>query len=342
MCFAAERVRFGVIGVGRVGRLHTENLAHYIPEAEVLIVADVNAAAARETAARFGVPEASGDAAKVFASDAIDAVAICSSTETHAPFIIEAARAGKHVFCEKPVALDLPSVDGALAAVVESGVKLQIGFNRRFDPNFRGVRDAVRSGEVGKPYLVQITSRDPAPPPPGYVEGSGGLFLDMMIHDFDMARFLLDDEIEEVTAHGAVRVDEAIGEAGDIDTAVVTVRYHSGALGVITNSRQAVYGYDQKVEVLGSLGSVLCENETPDRVIRQTKAGVVHSKPLYFIFERYRQSYADELRSFAGSILNDSKVEVGGRDGRAPVVLALAAGISNKERRTVAVSEVAG
>ncbi|MDE0432129.1 MAG: inositol 2-dehydrogenase [Caldilineaceae bacterium] len=341
MSFAAERVRFGVIGAGRVGRLHTENLAHYIPEAEVLVVADVNATTARETAARFGVPEASVDAAEVFASDAIDAVAICSSTETHAPFIIEAARAGKHVFCEKPVALDLPSVDRALAAVAESGVKLQIGFNRRFDPNFRGVRDAVRSGEVGKPYLVQITSRDPAPPPPGYVEGSGGLFLDMMIHDFDMARFLLDDEIEEVTARGAVRVDESIGEAGDIDTAVVTVRYSSGALGVITNSRQAVYGYDQKVEVLGSLGSVLCENETPDRVIRQTEAGVVHSKPLYFIFERYRQSYADELRSFAGSILNDSAVEVGGRDGRAPVVLALAAGVSLREKRTVAVSEIA-
>ena len=226
--------------------------------------------------------------------------------------------------------------------MAESGVKLQIGFNRRFDPNFRGVRDAVRSGEVGKPYLVQITSRDPAPPPPGYVEGSGGLFLDMMIHDFDMARFLLDDEIEEVTARGAVRVDESIGEAGDIDTAVVTVRYSSGALGVITNSRQAVYGYDQKVEVLGSLGSVLCENETPDRVIRQTEAGVVHSKPLYFIFERYRQSYADELRSFAGSILNDSAVEVGGRDGRAPVVLALAADVSLREKRTVAVSEIAG
>ncbi|MCY4089245.1 MAG: inositol 2-dehydrogenase [Caldilineaceae bacterium] len=341
MSFAAEQVRFGVIGAGRVGRLHTENLAHYIPEAEVLVVADVNATTARETAARFGIPEASVDAAEVFASDAIDAVAICSSTETHAPFIIEAARAGKHVFCEKPVALDLPSVDRALAAVAESGVKLQIGFNRRFDPNFRGVRDAVRGGEVGKPYLVQITSRDPAPPPPGYVEGSGGLFLDMMIHDFDMARFLLDDEIEEVTARGAVRVDESIGEAGDIDTAVVTVRYSSGALGVITNSRQAVYGYDQKVEVLGSLGSVLCENETPDRVIRQTEAGVVHSKPLYFIFERYRQSYADELRSFAGSILNDSAVEVGGRDGRAPVVLALAAGVSLRERRTVAVSEIA-
>ncbi len=334
------QVRFAIIGAGRISQLHTENLTRYIPEAEVLVIADVDSAAAYETAQRFGVPHATGDPGEIFANDAIDAVAICSSTETHADFIIEAARAGKHVFCEKPIALDLGAVDAALAAVEESGVKLQIGFNRRFDPNFRGLRDAVRSGEVGEPYLLQITSRDPAPPPLSYVERSGGLFLDMTIHDFDMARFLLDDEIEEVSARGAVRVDPAIGEAGDIDTAVVTVRYRSGVLGVITNSRQAVYGYDQRVEVLGSLGSVLCENETPDRLIRQTEAGIVQSKPLYFIFERYQQSYADELRSFIRSLREDTTVEVTGLDGRAPVVLALAAGISHREKRTVAISEI--
>ena len=227
-----------------------------------------------------------------------------------------------------------------MAAVKESGTKLQIGFNRRFDPNFRGVRDAVRNGEVGDPYLVQITSRDPEPPPLSYVRDSGGLFLDMMIHDFDMVRFLLDDEVEEVSATGAVRVDPAIGEAGDIDTAIVTLRYKCGALGVITNSRQAVYGGDQRVEVLGSLGSVLCENNTPDRVIRQTEAGVIHAKPLYFFIERYLAAYADELRSFIRAILNDAEVEVTGYDGRAPVVLALAAGKSYQEKRSVAVSEV--
>lgn len=335
-----DTVRFAIIGAGRIGQAHAENLTRYIPEAEALVVADVIHAAAQRTARRFGIPQASGDPAEVFNNCAIDAVAICSSTETHADFIIQAARAGKHVFCEKPIALNLGAVDAALAAVAESGVRLQIGFNRRFDPNFRGVREAVRSGEVGVPYLAQITSRDPAPPPLSYIERSGGLFLDMMIHDFDMARFLLDDEIDEVSASGAVRVDPAIGEAGDIDTAVVTVRYRSGALGVITNSRQAVYGYDQKVEVLGSLGSVSCENNTPDRIVRQTDAGVIHSKPLYFFLERYQVAYADELRSFIRSILDDAEVEVTGSDGRAPVVLALAAGLSFQEKRTVAASEI--
>ncbi|MDE0630431.1 MAG: inositol 2-dehydrogenase [Caldilineaceae bacterium] len=334
-----QKVRFAIIGAGRIGRVHAENLTRHIQEAEVVAIADVVPEAAKQTARRFGIAEAGGNPADVIGRDDVDAIAICSSTETHADFIIQAARAGKHAFCEKPIALRLPAVDAALAAVAENGTKLQIGFNRRFDPNFRGVRDAVRNGEVGEPYLVQITSRDPEPPPLSYVRDSGGLFLDMMIHDFDMVRFLLDDEVEEVSASGAVRVDPAIGEAGDIDTAIVTLRYACGALGVITNSRQAVYGGDQRVEVLGSLGSVLCENNTPDRVIRQTEAGVVHAKPLYFFLERYLAAYADELRSFIRAILDDTEVEVTGNDGRAPVVLALAAGKSYREKRSVAVSE---
>lgn len=335
-----QKVRFAIIGAGRIGQVHAENLSRHIQEAEVVVIADVVREAAEQTARRFGIAQASGDPARTFGREDVDAVAICSSTETHAEFIIQAARAGKHAFCEKPIALDLPAVDAALAAVAESGTKLQIGFNRRFDPNFRNIRDAVRNGEVGAPYLVQITSRDPAPPPLSYIRGSGGLFLDMMIHDFDMARFLLDDEVEEVSAAGAIRVDPAIGEAGDIDTAVVTLRYACGALGVITNSRQAVYGGDQRVEVLGSLGSVLCENNTPDRVIRQTKAGVIHAKPLYFFLERYMGAYADELRSFIRAILEDTEVEATGKDGRAPVALALAAGRSYRENRAVALSEI--
>lgn len=340
MSDAGQKVRFAIIGAGRIGQVHAENLTRHIQEAEVVAIADVVRDAAERTAQRFGIAEACGDPAEVFGRDDIDAVAICSSTATHADFIIQSARAGIHAFCEKPIALDLPAVDAALAAVAESGTKLQIGFNRRFDPNFRGVRDAVRNGEVGAPYLVQITSRDPTPPPLSYVRESGGLFLDMMIHDFDMARFLLDDEVEEVSATGAVRVDPAIGEAGDIDTAVVTLRFGCGALGVITNSRQAVYGSDQRVEVLGSLGSVSCENNTPDRVIRQTEVGVIHAKPLYFFLERYLVAYADELRSFIGAIQGDTEVEVTGRDGRAPVVLALAAGKSLRENRAVALSEI--
>ena len=335
-----RKVRFAIIGAGRIGQVHAENLTRHVQEAEVVAIVDVIHDAAKQTAQRFGIPHASGDPEEIFSSNDVDAVAICSSTETHSEYIIRAARAGKHAFCEKPIALDLPAVDAALAAVKESGTKLQIGFNRRFDPNFRGIRDAVRKGEIGAPYLVQITSRDPEAPPLSYVKGSGGLFLDMMIHDFDMARFLLDDEVEEVSATGAVRVDPAIGEAGDIDTAVVTVRYRCGALGVITNSRQAVYGSDQRAEVLGSLGSVSCENNTPDRVIRQTERGVIHPKPLYFFLERYQVAYADELRSFIQAILDDTEVEVTGSDGRAPVVLALAAGLSFREKRAVALSEI--
>ena len=335
-----NEVRFAILGAGRIGQVHAENLTRHVQEAEVVAIADVVPEAAERAARRFGIPHASGDPAEIFSRDDVDAVAICSSTETHAEFIIRAARSGKHAFCEKPIALDLAAVDEALAAVDESGTKLQIGFNRRFDPNFRGIRDAVREGEIGTPYLVQITSRDPAPPPIGYVKSSGGLFLDMMIHDFDMARFLLDDEVEAVSATGAVRVDEAIGAAGDIDTAVVSIRYRCGALGVITNSRQAVYGSDQRVEVLGSLGSVSCENNTPDRVIRQTEAGVIHAKPLYFFLERYQAAYADELRSFIRAIREDCEVEVTGADGRAPVALALAAGLSYRERRVVALSEI--
>ena len=335
-----QKVRFAIIGAGRIGQVHAENLTRHILEAEVVAIADVVRNAAEQTARRFGIAQASGDPAEIFGRDDIDAVAICSSTETHADFIIQAARAGKHVFCEKPIALDLPTVDAALAAVAKSGTKLQIGFNRRFDSNFRGVRDAIRNGEVGSPYLVQITSRDPAPPPLNYIRGSGGLFLDMMIHDFDMARFLLDDEVEEVSASGAVRVDPAIGEAGDIDTAIVTLRYGCGALGVITNSRRAVYGYDQRVEVLGSLGAVSCENNTPDRVIRQTEVGVIHTKPLYFFLERYLVACANELRSFIRAIQDDTEVEVKGVDGRAPIVLALAAGKSYSENRAVKFSEI--
>ena len=335
-----RKVRFAIIGAGRIGQVHAENLTRHVQEAEVVAIVDVIHDAAKQTAQRFGIPHASGDPEEIFSSNDVDAVAICSSTETHSEYIIRAraranthsARSRSHLTCPRSMPRWRrskrvgPSCRSALIAALT--------------PNFRGIRDAVRKGEIGAPYLVQITSRDPEAPPLSYVKGSGGLFLDMMIHDFDMARFLLDDEVEEVSATGAVRVDPAIGEAGDIDTAVVTVRYRCGALGVITNSRQAVYGSDQRAEVLGSLGSVSCENNTPDRVIRQTERGVIHPKPLYFFLERYQVAYADELRSFIQAILDDTEVEVTGSDGRAPVVLALAAGLSFREKRAVALSEI--
>ena len=202
----------------------------------------------------------------MLADPEIGAVIVCSSTDTHADIVIAAAEKGKHIFCEKPVDLTVAKVKKALAAVQKAGVKIQVGFNRRFDHNFRRVRDQVRDGAIGDPHIVRITSRDPAPPPPEYVKVSGGIFLDMTIHDFDMARYLAGSEAVEVYAKGAVLVDPAIGKAGDVDTAVVTITFQNGCIAVIDNSRKATYGYDQRVEVFGSKGRLACTNDTPSSV----------------------------------------------------------------------------
>ena len=219
-----------------------------------MAVSDVNVEEAKAVGARLGVGKIEADHHALLNDPDIDAVVICSPTDMHAIMIEEAAAAGKQIFCEKPIARTLQEIDKALDAVKKAGVKLQIGFNRRFDANFARVRQAIVSGELGEPHLLHIISRDPGPPPISYVKVSGGMFLDMTIHDFDMARFLTGDDVEEVYAAGAVRVDPEIGEAGDLDTALVTLKFKNGVLGVIDNSRKAVYGYDQRVEVLGSAG----------------------------------------------------------------------------------------
>ena len=246
-------LRIAVLGVGRIGKMHAELVARQVPGAVLAYVQDVNEVAAKSVGAELGVPFTT-DVDVVLGSPDVDAVAICSSTDTHVPLLIAAANAGKAIFCEKPVSLDLAAVDQALAVVAAAGVPLQIGFNRRFDPAHASVRDAVVSGAVGEVHMVRITSRDPAPPPISYVKVSGGLFLDMTIHDFDMARFITGSEVTEVYARAAVRVDPAIGEAGDVDTAVVVLTHANGAITTIDNSRQAVYGYDQRVEAFGSEG----------------------------------------------------------------------------------------
>jgi myo-inositol 2-dehydrogenase/D-chiro-inositol 1-dehydrogenase len=248
------KVNVGLIGAGRIGRVHAETLSHRIPAAKLLAVADVIADYAHSCAADYQIPIVANNPQEIFSNPDIDAVIICSSTNTHAQFIAEAAVAGKHIFCEKPIALDLGKIDTALAAVEQAGVKLQIGFNRRFDPNFKAARDMVAQGKIGNPHLVRITSRDPEPPPIEYIKVSGGLFMDMTIHDFDMARYLVDSEVEELYVAGGVMIDPAIGEAGDVDTAVITLRYTNGVIGTIDNSRQAVYGYDQRIEIFGSDG----------------------------------------------------------------------------------------
>src|SRR5438128_8403223 len=238
----AQTLKMGLIGAGRIGRVHARHLTSRIPSAELLMVADPFEKAARECAAHYAIPSYRGDYRAVLDHPDIQAVVICSSTNTHAQIIEEAAQAGKHIFCERPIALDLPSIDQALEAVERAGVKLQIGFNRRFDANYHRVRQAVEKGEIGQPHLLHITSCDPAPPPIAYIRISGGLFLDMTLHDFDMARFLIGSEVEEIFTLAGVMVDPAIGAAGDVDTAVVLLRFTNGVIGTINNSRQAAYG----------------------------------------------------------------------------------------------------
>jgi myo-inositol 2-dehydrogenase/D-chiro-inositol 1-dehydrogenase len=334
-------LRFGVIGAGRIGKIHAENLATRIQGVEVVAIADPLVSNANELAARLHVPKATADYKELLADPSIDAVAICSSTDTHAPILIEAAQAGKHIFCEKPIHYRLDRIDAALAAVEQAGVKLQIGFNRRFDPNFRKVHQMVASGMVGDVHILRITSRDPAPPPIDYVKVSGGIFFDMTIHDFDMARYLSGSEVEEVYVVGAVRVDPLIGQAGDIDTAVITLRFASGAIGTIDNSRKAVYGYDQRVEVFGSRGMVAVTNNTPDTASYSTSDGVHSAKPLYFFLERYAESFVAELREFVACVRENTTPPVTGADGRAPVRIAIAATRSYKEGRPVRLSEIA-
>lgn len=333
------RLRFGILGAGRIGRVHAETLAFRLPEAEIVAITDVNQEAARALAARCHIPRIAGSAAEIFADDTIDAVLICTSTDTHAGLIVQAAEAGKHIFCEKPVSLSLDKIDSSLAAVEKAGVKLQVGFNRRFDSNFIRVRQAVAAGEVGTPNLMHIVSRDPAPPPYTYLRPSGGLFLDMMIHDFDMARYLLGDEVEEVYT-AAAAIDPGFAKEEDFDTAVVVLRFKSGAIGTIDNSRKAVFGYDQRVEILGSKGKIATENRYPNQVVVSGEKSVYTDLPFNFFMQRYPESFALELELFTRAVIENTPTPVTGADSRVPVVMALAARKSHDEHRPVRLSEV--
>jgi myo-inositol 2-dehydrogenase / D-chiro-inositol 1-dehydrogenase len=335
-----DRINVGIIGTGRIGRLHAENLMYRLPQAELLAVSDIYVEAAETVAANLGVPAAHQDYRRILDDDRIDAVLICSSTDTHAQIITDAAEAGKQIFCEKPIALDLAKIDMALAAADRAGVKLMVGFNRRFDPSFSRVREAVAAGEVGEPHLLRITSRDPAPPPLEYVKVSGGIFLDMTIHDFDMARFLIGSEVEQIYAAGNVLVDPAIGQAGDIDTTLITLHFANGVLGAIDNSRRAVYGYDQRVEVFGSGGVVSADNAYPNTVQIGDAHRVHRDLPLNFFLERYNEAYVAEMQAFVDCVLKDTPPPVTGLDGRIPVVMGYAAQKSYQEGRPVKLTEV--
>jgi len=335
------KINVGIIGAGRIGKVHASNIVYFIPEAKVVAIADANLTPEIEAWTKaLGIPHVTKNPDDIFADPEISVVLICSSTDTHADFIIKAAKAKKHIFCEKPVDLTVKKVVAALKVVKASGVKLQVGFNRRFDHNFARVRDLVKAGEIGDLQILKITSRDPAPPPPAYVAVSGGLFLDMMIHDFDMARFQAGSEVVEVYAKGAVLVDPAIGKAGDVDTAIVTLTFANGALCTIDNSRKAVYGYDQRVEAFGSKGAASAENDMPNTVKLSNEAGVSGDKPLYFFLERYKDAYINEVKAFFDAIVNNKAVQVSGEDGLRNLVVGLAAKKSLAEGRPVKISEI--
>lgn len=316
-------VNFALLGAGRIGRVHAKAVSGN-PDAKLVAVADAFPAAAQSIAAQYGAEVRTID--EIEAARDIHAVIICTPTDTHADLIERFARAGKAIFCEKPVDLDVSRVKACIDVVKETGAKLMVGFNRCFDPHFMAVKQAIDDGRIGKVEMITITSRDPGPPPLDYIGRSGGIFRDMTIHDFDMARFLLDGEaIASVSAHAAVLVDPAIGAAGDYDSVTVILETLSGRQAVISNSRRATYGYDQRIEVHGSLGSASAENQRPISIEVATAEGYTRPPLHDFFMTRYTEAYANEIAAFIAAIESGALIAPSGEDGLRALQLADAA-----------------
>jgi myo-inositol 2-dehydrogenase/D-chiro-inositol 1-dehydrogenase len=328
-------MRFGVIGAGRIGKIHAGNVAARA-DSSVALVADADAAAADSLAKATGAAVASID--EIISSRAIEAVAICAPTDMHSDLIERAARAGKAIFCEKPIDLDAARIRRCLDVVKTAGATLMVGFNRRFDPNFAALRARIAAGAIGEVETISITSRDPGPPPISYIARSGGLFRDMMIHDFDMARFLLGEEPIAVSAMGSALVDKAIGEAGDVDTAVVIMETKSGKVAQISNSRRAVYGYDQRAEAHGAKGMLSAGNVRETTVEFAGAQGFVGDKILNFFLERYAAAYRNELDAFVTAVQSGRAPSPSGEDGLRANLLADAAYKSWQTKQRVALA----
>ncbi|OOB80518.1 MAG: inositol 2-dehydrogenase [Epulopiscium sp. Nuni2H_MBin003] len=334
-------LKLGMLGAGRIGRLHGDNVAKLVKGAKLEAIADPYLTPdMKQWANDLGVQKVYTDPEEIFKDSEIDAVLICSSTDTHAEFLMKAAAAKKHIFCEKPIDLDTDRIKEAIKAADDAGVKLMVGFVRRFDRDHNKVGEIVASGKMGKPHIVKITSRDPEGPPLSYVKVSGGIFTDMMVHDFDMARFLVGSEVTEVTAMGEICIDPDIAQYNDVDTAIATLRFANGAIGVIDVSRAARYGYDQRVEVHCDKGSVMDENNLENNVKISTGESVTVAKPTWFFLERYNEAFVKEVQDFVDAIENNTEVPVTGHDGLMSIYIAQAANLSFKEKRTVALSEL--
>ncbi len=326
-------VRLGVIGLGRMGSMHAEN-ASRMPGVRVVAVSDPSGPAMRRSPA-----DPHADWRELIDRHDIDAVLISSPSAAHCDQIIAAALSGKHIFCEKPIDLSLERISEALSVVEEAGVMLALGFNRRSDRNFSELHERIAAGAIGTPWMLRITARDPAPQPADYIRTSGGLFADMTIHDFDLARFLLGVEIVEVSAMGAALVSPELAEIPDIDCAITTLRFASGALGVIENCRQATVGYDQRAEVHGPLGTLLAENQRANTVVQADSSGVHHSQIAGFLAERYGEAYRNEIASFIDCIRSGRAPVASGDDGWRSALVAAAAQRSLIEGRPVQISE---
>ena len=334
-----RKVNIAVIGTGRMGSVHVANLAKKIPEANLVAICDIRLDVAQKIADDLGITRVVEDYQDLLNDEQIEAVLIATSTNTHAEIIIDSAKAGKHIFCEKPLALELDRIDDALKAVAEAKVKLQVGFNRRFDQSFQKVREIVHSGKIGRPCILRITNRDPELPNKEFLKVSGGMFLDMTIHDFDMARFQI-GAVEEIYAIGGVMIDSELTTFGDIDTDIVTLKFENGTIGSIDNSRQAVYGYDQRLEVFCLNGMAKADNQMENTVSTASNQGFSSSKLPFFFMERYAPCYVDEVRQFVECVRDDLPTPTTGEDGRKAVVIGYAAWKSFHENRPVKIKEI--
>lgn len=334
-----KTVKLAIAGLGRIGKIHLKNLCRNFPEVDVVGVMDV-LDESKNIADQFNVNYFVKTIHELIALPDLDGIVICSPTDTHADYVEKAAMAGKQIFCEKPLDLSLDRVQEVTAIVEQAGVRLMLGFNRRFDPEFKKIRELVVNGSIGEPQIVKITSRDPEPPPVEYVKTSGGIFLDMTIHDFDMARYISGKQVKEVYAKGAVMVDPEIGKAGDIDTASIILTFEDDTMAIIDNCRRAVYGYDQRLEVFGSKGMAQAENNFPNNHKLYTESGVSSDLPLHFFLERYDASYNQEMKEFIDALVSGGKMPVDGNDGLMSIAIGLAAKKSVKENRPVRISEI--
>ena len=333
-----KKVNIAIFGVGRIGKIHLNNLLRF-PGVSVVAVADTHYPE-EEFKKEFKDVFFSSNPDEVLAMPEVEAVLICTPTSSHAPMIELALKSGKHIFCEKPVDLSLERTKALVDMANKSSVKLMLGFNRRFDPDFLQARRSIQAGRIGDIQIIKITSRDPGLPPLDYIKNSGGLFMDMAIHDFDMARYMMGKEVKEVYSRGLVLVDKQVGEVGDVDTALTTLIFEDDTYAVIDNSRKAIYGYDQRLEVFGNKGMIQVDNNQHNRNVISDADGIHHSLPLDFFMDRYAASYLNEIQFFIDALSKNEPIPVGGNDGLKATIIAVAAKKSVLEGRPVAISEI--